>query len=143
MIWHDTTTVPSAGRCWSIAVTWSYRNRPVTQPVAEREQRGAGLVPVATALVLWRVGQRVRVDHRHLANGAGPGEGELAARRCVAEEQVRSRLAAPSAGVPDVENRRYVFRSPAQIEGPAIHDHQDDGCSGRDDRLQQFELMPR
>ena len=115
----------------------------VAQAVPEGEQRRAVFVPVAAPLVLGVVRPGVRVDHRHLADGSRPGEGELAAGRDIAEEQVRDGLAAAAAGVPDVEDRRHVLGGPAQVERPTVHDQQHDRRPRGDDGLQQFELAAR
>ena len=49
----------------------------VAEAVPEREQGGAGLVPVASPLVLRLVGAGVGVDDGHLPDGAGPAERQL------------------------------------------------------------------
>ena len=109
----DTVTVPRARSACRSTVRSAYSNAAVAQAVPEREQRGARLVPVPPALVLRLVRAGVGVDHRHLPDGARPGERQLAAGRDVAEQQIGDRRAALGAGIPDVEDRRHVARRPS------------------------------
>ena len=114
--------------------------RGVAQAVAEGEQRGAGLVPVALGLVLRVVGGGVRVDDRHLAHRPRPGEREFPAGGGSTEEQLGHRGSALCAGVPDVEDGRHVLRGPAQVEWAAVHHQQHDRRTGAHDGLEQLVL---
>src|SRR3982074_1031989 len=72
------------------------------EPVPEWEQRRAGLVPVAAALVLRFMGTGLGIDDRNLSDRARPAERQLAAGYGSAEQQVSHRGTALSAGIPDI-----------------------------------------
>src|SRR3984957_15234888 len=110
--------------------------RRVAKSVTERIKRFGGKIPVTRGEaggVFGLVGEIVIVIERLLADGAGPGDGQLAAGIDVAEQNIGDRVTANRAGIPGFQNCGNVFRSPANIEGPAVQQNEHERFSGGGD----------
>ena len=83
------------------------------------------------------------VVDRHLTDGPGKRDGQLAARADVAEQHVRERVAGLDAEKPGLDDRGHVVGGPLDRERAAVHEHQDDWSAGRLHRLEQLLLDAR
>ena len=122
----------------------------VAQAVAEGIERREGRINVSRTVFgvgVRRVGRAacvlVIVVERLLPDGAREGDGQLAARIHIAEENIGDAVACLRSGEPRFENRVRIFREPFDCQRTPVHQNDDDGLARRFESLHQIQLSPR
>src|SRR5256714_8399729 len=113
--------------------------RRVAQAVAEVIERAVDARLLALPL---RVGLRREVV-RYLPRGLREGDGQLAARIVVAEENVGDGSAALRSGEPGFDDAGDILVHPVDAHGPPVDENYDHGLARRVDGLHQLQLTAR
>src|SRR2546421_7568276 len=115
------------------------RESGIAQPVSEIIERAVDARLLALPL---SVGLRREVV-RYLPGGLREGDGELAARIVVAEENVGDGRSALRAGEPGFDDAGDVLVHPVYAQGPPVDENYDHGLARRVDGLHQLQLTAR